>query len=283
MTVAVVHTSTSECRCHSAILEALGGAGIEAREIDADSLPHGTAALKGCRFAFDQTDTYRGDGQRYLVSEALIGAGLTIIGSPPEVGRRLDDKLQARTALQQLGLPVAPLPSGWPRIIKAPRVHGSRGVRLVAHPEEERQARLELGEPLVIEEYVAGREVAVGILGRRNPTLLPGVEIQIRGLIYSQEEKWTLFPPPFLPVDLPEDVPERLAAAYRTLGLHDMARFDLRLRPDGSWVILEVNVRPSLEPIGVLAKAASLKGITTSQMFLGLLAGAGGPGVCPWE
>ncbi len=275
MTVAVVHTFGSPCRCHAAILGALRAAGLEAREIDADSLPQDVSALAGCRFAFDQTDSYRGDGFRYPVAEALQTAGLEVIGSPPEVGRLLDDKRRAREELERVGLPVAPLATGWPRVVKAAGVHGSRAVRLVRTPEEQARAIAECGPSAFAEEYVAGREVAVGIVGRKRPRVLPPVEIRIPGEIYTREDKWGEVNPAVVRAEVSPDLSSRLLAAYSALGLRDFARFDSRVRPDGSWIVLEVNVRPSLEPDGLLAIAAGLEGISPARLILSLLAEAG--------
>jgi D-alanine-D-alanine ligase len=268
MIVAVVHTPASPCRCHESVLAALAGAGIEGRLIDGDSLPEGSDRLRGCRIAFDQTDTYRGGGDRYLVGEALRRAGLEVVGSSPEVSRVLDDKRQCKESLRRIGLPVPGAP-GWPRIVKAAHEHGSRGTRLVRTPEEEAEA-LRAGEAIV-EEFVAGREVAVGVIGRGRARVLPPVEIRIRGPIYTAEEKWSDDNPEVMRAEVPAEITGRLGDAYFRLGLRDMARFDLRVRPDGSWAVLEVNVRPSLEPVGLLAAAARLDGLDTPQLILGLL------------
>ncbi|GEM_PF-5193289 len=280
MMVAVVHTRSSPCRCHEAVLAALTAAGIESRDIDSDSLPAGLDAVRGCSFAFDQTDT----GDRHAVREALASAGLEIIGTPPPEARLLDEKLLAREWLVRHGIPVAPAGPhlGWPRVVKASGTHGSRGVRLVRSAEEESRARLELGPSEAVEEYVPGREVAVAVLGRRRAHALPPVEIRIPGPIYTSEDKWGLENPPVIRSDVSPDLAKRLETAYLRLGLRDFARFDLRVRPDGSWAILEVNVRPSLEPEGLLCIAASFEGWSPSEVVLGLLAGAGGPGRCPW-
>lgn len=276
MTVAVVHTVDSACLCHVSVLDALESAGIPAREIDADSLPEGADRLRGCRIAFDQTDTYRGTGNRIVVSQALRDAGVEVVGSPVDVGRELDDKLRCRARLESAGLPVPALPTGWPRIVKAAGFHGSHGVRYVRTVEEERAALASLPGAFV-EEYVPGREIAVGLFGRGRPRVLPPVEIRIAGPIYTSEEKWGPENPPVERAAVPDEIPRRLADAYVALGLRDMARFDLRVRPDGTWAVLEVNVRPSLEPVGLFGIAAAFDGIQTRDLILGLLRTAGGP------
>lgn len=274
MTVAVVHTADSACLCHVSVLDALESAGIPAREIDADSLPEGAAQLQGCRFAFDQTDTYRGTGNRGVVPATLRSLGIEVIGTPDST--ELDDKLRCRAKLESVNLPVPALATGWPRIVKAPGFHGSHGVRYVRTAEDERAALAALPGAFV-EEYVPGREIAVGLLGRGRPRVLPPVEIRIAGPIYTAEEKWGAGTPPVERADIPDDIPRRLADAYGELGLRDFARFDLRVRPDGTWAVLEVNVRPSLEPVGLFAIAAAFDGIATRELILGLLRTAGGP------
>jgi D-alanine-D-alanine ligase len=61
------------------------------------------------------------------------------------------------------------------------------------------------------------------------------------------------------------------------LGLRDLARVDVRLREDGRWAVLEINVRPSLESVALLSMAARLEGISNPELILGLLREAGGP------
>lgn len=286
--VAVVHTFKSPCLCHATALAALSGAGIPAREIDADSLPENRHALAGCAFAFDLTDTYRGGGDRFVVAGALQQAGIPVIGTPPPATRVADDKILARRALARLGLPVPPVGPdiGWPRVLKAPRWHGSRAVRIARNAAEEGKAWVELlgefGPPLLVEEFVPGKEVSAALVGREQVHLLPLVEVQIPAGFYGFEDKWSDRNPGLARAELPEaveaDILRRLAAAYQALGLRDYARFDLRVRDDGRWAALEVNVRPSLEPGGVLEAAARLERMTLQDLVLGLLAAAGGPG-----
>lgn len=282
MTVAVVHTRNSPCLCHRAVLDALASAGLEGREIDCDTLPEAADRLRGCRFAFDQSDTYRGTGDRFRVAEILWAAGLEVIGSPPAKARLLDDKRRAREALARAGLPLPATGTamGWPRIVKSSGFHGSRGVRLVHTPAEEEDARR--GE-CVVEEFVPGREVAVAVVGRRRPRALPPVEVRIAGPIYTEHDKWSEANPAVVRAELPREAVRALERATAELGLRDFARFDLRVRPDGRWIVLEVNVRPSLEPEGLLCAAASFEGLSAREVSLGLLAGAGGPGRCPWD
>jgi D-alanine-D-alanine ligase len=171
-------------------------------------------------------------------------------------------------------------------VLKAPRWHGSRALRLARDAAEEETASAELaaefGTPLLVEEFVPGKEVAVAMLGRPCLRMLPPVEVDTPSRLYDRRDKWSAENPRLsrarLPGELEREIIRSLAGASPALGLRDLARFDLRVRGDGSWVALEVNIRPSIEPGGILELAAALEGLTLEDAVLGLLAAAGGPG-----
>jgi D-alanine-D-alanine ligase len=121
---------------------------------------------------------------------------------------------------------------------------------------------------LLVERFIPGREITVGILEDR---ALPVVEIVPRTGFYDYQRKYTKGETDY---QVPADLPERLAArlqdralgAYRALGCRDMARVDFRLDPGGSDYCLELNTIPGMTATSLLPMAASAIGIAFDEL-----------------
>lgn len=103
----------------------------------------------------------------------------------------------------------------------------------------------EIRKPALIEEYIDGREIYVGVIGNDKPEALPIVEWDFSKLpkdtprIATAEAKWdedseAFRAPEIFPVDIPDEVYKRIQQAavnaYKTLKLRDYGRVDIRLR-----------------------------------------------------
>ena len=114
-------------------------------------------------------------------------------------------------------------------------------------------------QPVRVEEFIAGDEVTVGVIGNDPARVLGAMRImpaeaaERDRFVYSLEVKrdWRRRVRYESPAKLPADVLERveLAAleAYRVLGCRDVSRLDFRIR-DGEPYLLEVNPLPGLSP-----------------------------------
>lgn len=145
----------------------------------------------------------------------------------------------------------------------------------------------ECASAALVEEYIEGREIYVGVIGNESPEVLPILEWDFSAVpdhlpkIASAEAKWDKESPEYkapqvFPTDIPEEVVNRIRQvsldAYRALRIRDYARVDIRLRPPGSptprgpsesweYFIIEANPNPHLEPKGELAMAAGKGGL----------------------
>jgi D-alanine-D-alanine ligase len=114
------------------------------------------------------------------------------------------------------------------------------------------------GQPALVEEYVVGRELTVGLLGERRPRVLPPMEVvfltQGERPVYDYDCKqdWEHHVRYECPASLTKEelrVVERTCrTTFMTLGCRDVARIDLRLTPEGRAYVLEVNPLPGLTP-----------------------------------
>jgi D-alanine-D-alanine ligase len=128
----------------------------------------------------------------------------------------------------------------------------------------------------LVEEYIEGREIYIGVMGNERLTTFPVWELNFGTLpdvmsIATRKVKWDrkyqqrhgIGTGPAR--DLPPGLPQRLATLarriYRALSLSGYARIDLRLKPDGSLYVLEANANPNLAQIEDFATSALAAGV----------------------
>jgi D-alanine-D-alanine ligase len=178
----------------------------------------------------------------------------------------------------------------FPVIVKPQREDGSIGIHFgaVCSTIKELMERIdyihaEFDSPALIEEYIEGRELYVGVLGNEKPEALPVVELDLSKLpkgtpkIAGAEVKWEedteayKTTKPFFPDDLDEETTQRVQAtavqAYQALQLRDYGRIDFRLAPDGTLHVLEVNPNPYLLPSAELAMSAKQAGRSYRELI----------------
>jgi D-alanine-D-alanine ligase len=177
----------------------------------------------------------------------------------------------------------------FPVIVKPAREDGSIGIEFnaVVNSIRELMERIDqlhqnFDSPVLIEEYVEGREMYVGVLGNGTPTALPTVELDLSRLpegtprIASSEVKWNKGTRAYR--DTKSKVAEELSdetvqllnqtaiAAYQALDLRDYGRIDMRLQPDGGVAVIEANPNPWLASRAEFAMAARRSGRTYPEL-----------------
>ena len=177
----------------------------------------------------------------------------------------------------------------FPVIVKPAREDGSIGIEFsaVVNSIRELMERMDwlhahFNSPVLIEEYIEGREMYVGIVGNDNPEALPVVELDLSKLpggmprIAGAEVKWGKGTKAYrdtksaVATDLPEETVLQLqqtaVAAYQALELGDYGRVDMRLQPDGRVHVIEVNPNPWLSSKAEFAMAARKAGRNYAQL-----------------
>jgi D-alanine-D-alanine ligase len=173
---------------------------------------------------------------------------------------------------------------GFPLIVKSLTLDASIGISQASVVEDEtkleervRFIHESIGTPALVEEYVEGRELYVGILGNQRLQVLPTWELDFAGLpeearrIATERLKWSLSYQKKHGIasgaarDLPEPLVRSIGGlckrVYRSLMLSGYARIDLRLAEDGRIVVLEANPNPQLahgEDFAAAGEAAGL-------------------------
>ena len=147
----------------------------------------------------------------------------------------------------------------------------SIGVSIVHTPEELRRAltdALALGGRTVLEEYVKGRELQVGIL---EDEALPAIEIIPKQGFYDYENKYQPgAAEEVCPADISPETEAKLRSAavrvYETLGLSVYSRADFILDGAGEIWFLEINTLPGMTPTSLLPQEAAAVGIGYSAL-----------------
>jgi D-alanine-D-alanine ligase len=160
---------------------------------------------------------------------------------------------------------------GWPVVIKPNQDGSSVGVRLVENAAgfaEAFTAVAEMGQPVLVECFIPGRELtATVLLGRR----LPLIEIRPRSGFYDFTNKYTTGACEYLcpaPVHSPvyERVSDDAQRLYDLLGCRGVARVDFRLDGD-TYSCLEINAIPGMTANSLTPMAAAAVGISFADML----------------
>jgi D-alanine-D-alanine ligase len=222
------------------------------------------------------------------------------------------DKILTKRLLQRAGLPTPPFHAfsrrtfqdlgaatvfddvmarlGAPVVVKPARMGSSFGIKFVSHPDQLRTAVLgsvAYDDEILVEQHVAGRELAVTVIGGTGPAhpepprALPIVEIFSTREFYDYEAHYDFDVVKLAaPADLDEDVRALVEAvsldAYRTLGCRDFARVDLMLDADSRPQILEINTIPGLTETGPTPYAADAAGMTFAELVTAIARRAAG-------
>ena len=178
----------------------------------------------------------------------------------------------------------------FPVIVKPAREDGSIGIEFsaVVNSIRELMERMDwlhanFDSPVLIEEYIEGREMYVGIIGNDKPEALPVVELDLSKLpdgtprIAAAEVKWGKGTKAYrdtksaIATDLPEEtvlaLQQTAVAAYQALDVRDYGRVDMRLQPDGRVQVIEVNPNPWLSSRAEFVMAARKSGRSYTRLI----------------
>ena len=286
------------------VVEALGKLGHQATLHCLDGSIRGLHALArmDCDLVFNLAESFGGND----TADAGIAAYLELIGKRfTGAGSHgllyAQDKAIAKKILEFHGIHTPVFARSFrgrldfshdlefPVIVKPAREDGSIGIEFnaVVNSIRELMERIDwlhanFDSPVLIEEYVEGREMYVGVLGNGTPTPLPVVELDLSKLpegtprIAGAEVKWGRGTRAYrdtksavadgLPDETIGTLQQTALAVFQALELRDYARIDMRLRPDGRVAVIEANPNPWLASKAEFAMAARKAGRTYPQL-----------------
>jgi D-alanine-D-alanine ligase len=280
------------------IFEALTKKGHQPTYFCLDGRPKSLKALASAEVdvMFNLTESYGGDDTKDINIAAYLDLlGIPYTGSGPSGLHLAQDKAVAKRLFSFHGIRTpnfATVYQGrlqwaddvhFPVIVKPKREDGSIGIAFsaVAGSIKELMERIDalhadLDAPVLIEEYIEGRELYVSVLGNDPPVALPVIELNLGDLpegtprIAGTEVKWERGTAAYRKTKLrfPEDIGESLLAeiqetavkACQALEVRDYARVDIRLTPKRRFYTLEVNPNPWLHSTAEFVLAAKQSG-----------------------
>jgi D-alanine-D-alanine ligase len=198
------------------------------------------------------------------------------------------DKQAAKALFAAAGLPVAPGrmisvkeleatdPLPFPYVVKPVNEGSSVGVEVVRGGDNRRAAiaaNWTFGPDALVEEYIPGRELTVGVLDDR---ALAVTEIRaVAGSFYDYESKYAdggsrhIVPADIHP-DAYAQAMDVAVAAHRAIGCRGATRCDFRYDDTqgepGRLVLLEINTQPGMTPTSLLPEQAAYCGISFPQL-----------------
>jgi D-alanine-D-alanine ligase len=174
------------------------------------------------------------------------------------------------------------------RVVVKPPTQGSAVGVAFAESDEELKAALDAAfafdEKVLVEEFVVGSEITVGILESPEPQAFPAIDIRTPGdSWYDFEHRYGVgLSEHVIPAPLPEDVYARVqelaVEAHVTLGCRDLSRVDFLVEPGGRIVLLEVNTLPGMTPTSLYPDGAQAAGISFAELVERLVRRALGRG-----
>jgi D-alanine-D-alanine ligase len=156
-------------------------------------------------------------------------------------------------------------------VVKPIRQGSSVGVHIVGTQQEAveaaRQVYAEFGD-CMIESFIRGRELTVGVLGRQ---ALPIIEIRSKTGFYDYHAKYVSDQTQYLFDTIEKEgvrtrISKAALACFDALGCRDFARIDFILADDGTPYALEVNTIPGFTSHSLLPKAAARTGLAMKDL-----------------
>lgn len=167
----------------------------------------------------------------------------------------------------------------FPVVVKPVTEGSTVGIHIVPEQAQLEEALIDsrqFGNRLLIEQFISGREVTVGVLDGQ---VLPAIEIVPHSGFFDFEAKYTVGQTDYL---LPAPIGEALTArcqelalqTYRAVACEGVARVDIRIREDGACFVLEINTIPGMTETSLIPKAARHLGMSFEDVCERILAGA---------
>ena len=285
-----------------AIKDVLAGEGHEVYIFKGDASAADQIKQLQIQFVFNIAEGVSGPSREAQIPALLELLGIPYTGSNPLALTLALDKALAKQTAISLSVPtpefwvlydvraIKQIPDCFPLFVKPLWEGSSKGIRFSSRVTSREELGREVNRifqnypatTVLVEEYVPGRELTVGVLGNENPEILGVMEIAFRDktkkdFCYSLEVKrdWRNLVDYHVPAALDSKIEAGIKDAslrlFKALHLRDVARFDFRLDSNGIFYFLEVNSLPGLSPeSGDLVILAAKSGWSYPKLILAI-------------
>ena len=234
-------------------------------------------------------------GEDGTIQNILDSAGINYTGSGAEASRMALDKIASKEIFIKNGIPtpgyyvidhkshlrgrhhaVDRVGGKFPVVVK-PQFEGSSIGLSVVKSAADLPAALdkafEYGAKIMLEEYIEGRELTVGIL---NDEPLPVIEIIPKAKVYDYKAKYSDPDTQYLvPAPISADEASRARSlglrSHTALGCRSFSRADMIMDKSGNIFVLEVNTIPGMTERSLLPKAAGAVGVNFNKLCVKLV------------
>ncbi|MBQ3247368.1 MAG: D-alanine--D-alanine ligase [Alistipes sp.] len=222
--------------------------------LDIMGIPYSSCSMVSSAITFDKEST----------KLAVAARGIRVA---KEIFLHRGDRVDEEAIVEQLGLPL---------FVKPNASGSSFGVTRVTEKEQIAAAVAEAfkeSDDVLIEEFIAGREMGCGVLiTREREYLFPITEIVSKKAFFDYEAKYTEgMSDEITPADITPEVKEKLnrltREAYKACRCRGVVRIDFIVMPDGEPCLIEVNSIPGMSSGSIVPKQAKAMGISLGELF----------------
>jgi len=275
-------------RSGRAVYNALIAEGVDAVLLDISGALPDTIKNNGIDVAF--IALHGRFGEDGTIQRILEVCNIAYTGSAPEASRTALDKIASKTLFKKKGIATPEYivfekdkfnleeasALGLPVVVK-PQLEGSSiGLSVVKEKRYLKDAveqAFAYGPKILLEDYIEGRELTVGILDDKP---LPVIEIVTKGHVYDYKAKYDdpetgyLVPAP-LGRDIADKAKELGLRSHAALGCRFFSRVDMMMDKEGKIFVLEVNTIPGMTERSLLPKAAAAAGLNFTRLCIKLI------------
>ncbi|MCK8060039.1 MULTISPECIES: ATP-grasp domain-containing protein [unclassified Fusibacter] len=237
---------------------------------------------------FNMAYGIQGESRYTHIPAMLEMLGIPYVGSTPSGHAVALDKIITKIILQKNDIPT---PNFWffssadedmsgveyPVIVKPKMESVSFGLRVVHNEADLKEAVAyiisEFHQQALVEAFIRGREFAVGLIGNDPVEVFPVLEIDLEGdpdAIQTADDKKSAPRAKICPAQITPELEERMKdlsiKVFKSLGLRDFSRVDIRLDEKGDIYILEINSMASLGSTGSYVTAALAYGLDFNSL-----------------
>ena len=275
-----------------AVLDGLLSQGYDAYSIDPQE--YNVADLKKDGFERVFNILHGRGGEDGTMQGLLEQIGLPYTGCGVMASALTMDKMRTKMLWKAFGLPVAEMeivtkqnfvdldPAavvaklGLPLMVKPSLEGSSVGLTKVKQLEQLKDAvayALKFDETVLIEEWLAGEELTVPVLGGE---VLPAVKIVPEGEFYANDAKYIsdntqYFCPAGLSAEREQELADLVKRAYDVVGCRGWSRIDVMTDAQGHFRLVEVNTNPGMTSHSLFPKSAATVGISFEQLVVKIL------------
>ena len=221
--------------------------------LDLHNIPYTGSESKACKIAMDKNIT------------KLIARSINI-KTPKWILLKIDKHMGMKLKENQS------LKFSYPYVVKPSNEGSTFGLSIVNEESELEDAvslAAEFSDEILIEEYISGRELTVGILGNKP---LPIVEIKPSHNLYDYKCKYEegmseYIVPAELSDSIERSISEDTLKIYQAIGCRHYARADFRINEEGEHYLLEINTLPGMTSTSLLPKAAKAAGLDFPELI----------------